>query len=155
MTLISVAVFSLYCGSRFVKKEEVHRISKDYEKVYVLKERIDIGNFDSLNKGAKIRVYFKTTGEYISVYAYPYSQPREEAQGKCILQIFESEFPDKKFKEELLRQRVDALIEEFKGKLDPRGGTSFDSELERGKAPPPSRGGGGGGGRGGRGRRGR
>ena len=41
---------ALACGSKLVRKEEVQRISKDYEGVYVVKERIDVGNFDSLNK---------------------------------------------------------------------------------------------------------
>jgi len=106
------------CSSRLVKKEEIQRISKDYEKVYTLKDRVEVGNFDSLGKGAKVRLYFKTTGEYVSVYAYPYSQLREEASGKNILQLFEGDFPNKKFSEEILRSRIANLVEEYKGKLD-------------------------------------
>ena len=82
----------IHCSSRLVKKEEIQRISKDYEKVYSLKERVEIGNFDSLNKGAKVKIYFKTTGDYISIYAYPHSQAREEAVGKNVLQLFEADF---------------------------------------------------------------
>ena len=106
------------CGSRFIKKEEIQRISKDYEGVYVLRERVETGNFDSLNKGARVKIFFKAAGDYVSVYAYPYSQPREEAVGKNILQLFEGDFPDKKFSEELLRQRISDLVEEYKGKPD-------------------------------------
>jgi type II secretion system-associated lipoprotein len=106
------------CSSRLVKKEEIQRISKDYEKVYILKDRVEVGNFDSLGKGAKVRLYFKAAGEYVSVYAYPYSQLREEANGKNILQLFEGDFPDKKFSEEVFRTRIGNLVEEYKGKLD-------------------------------------
>lgn len=140
----------LYCSSRFVKKEEVQRISKDYEKVYALKERVEVGNFDSLNKGAKVKIYFKATGEYISIYAYPHSQAREEAVGKNILQLFDTDFPDKKFSEEVFRQRLSLLFEEYKGKLDKIPvDQGFGSDLTQGKQPPadgakPSRGGGGG-----------
>ena len=151
LILISLTV-GIACGSRFVKKDEVVKISKDYEKVYVLKERIDIGNFESLNKGAKMRIYFKATGEYVSVYAYPYSQPREEAQGKCILQLFEADFPNKKFSEQVLRERIAALLEEHKGRLDAAAGGSFaGSDLQKVTPLPPQKGGGGGG-RGGSGR---
>ena len=153
--LLLTALFAAAgCGSRFVKKDDVVKVSKDYEKIYVLKERIDIGNFESLNKGAKVRIYFKTTGEYVSVYAYPYSQPREEAQGKSILQLFETDFPNKKFNDQVLRDRIGALLEEYKGKLDAGAKGGFEnSEIQRTTPPPPQKGGGGGGG--GRGRRGR
>lgn len=142
------------CSSRLVKKEEIVRISKEYEKVYVLKEKIDVGNFDSLNKGAKVRIFFKTSGDYVSIYAYPYSQPREEAVGKNILQLFESDFPNKKFSEQVLRERIAALLEEYKGNVDklPKQ-ASFDTDLQRGN-PQPAKGGGrpAGGARGRRGR---
>jgi len=113
LLLVSVA-----CGSRFIKKEDIQRISKDYEGVYVLRERVETGNFDSLNKGARVKIFFKAAGDYVSVYAYPYSQPREEAVGKNILQLFEGDFPDRKFSEEFLRQRIGELVEEYKVKPD-------------------------------------
>jgi type II secretion system-associated lipoprotein len=150
----------LYCTSRLVKKEDIQRISKDYDKVYSLKERVEVGNFDSLNKGAKVKIYFKATGDYISIYAYPYSQPREEAVGKNVMQLFESDFPDKQFKEEVFKQKLATLFEEYKGKLDKIPiDQGFGTDLQKGKAPPadglkPSRSGGGGG-RSGKGRRGR
>ncbi|MFO1479490.1 MAG: type II secretion system-associated lipoprotein [Turneriella sp.] len=114
----SLALVLFACGSRFIKKEEIQRISKNYEGVYVLRERVETGNFDSLNKGARVKIFFKAAGDYVSIYAYPYSQPREEAVGKNILQLFESDFPDKKFSEEVLRQRISDLVEEYKGKPD-------------------------------------
>ena len=104
------------CGSRVIRKEEIQRISKDYEGVYVLRNQIDTGNFDSLNKGARVKIFFKAASDYVSVYAYPYSQAREEAVGKNILQLFEGDFPDKKFDEQLLRARLAELLEEYKGK---------------------------------------
>lgn len=116
--VIATVVLTAACGSRFVKKEEIQRISKDYEGVYVLRQRVETGNFDSLNQGARVKIFFKATGEYVSVYAYPYSQPREEAVGKNILQLFEGDFPDKKFSEAVLRERIAALVEEYKGKPD-------------------------------------
>lgn len=106
------------CGSRFIRKEEIQRLSKDYEGVYVLRESVETGNFESLNKGARVRIFFKAAADYVSVYAYPHSQQREEAEGKNILQLFESDFPDKKFSEEILRQRLSELIEEYRGKSD-------------------------------------
>jgi len=129
---------AIACGSKLVRKEEVQRISKEYEGVYAVKERIDVGNFDTLNKGARVRIFFKTAGDYVSVYAYPYSQPREEANGKNILQMFEGDFPNKKFSEELLKQRIAALVEEYKGKLDkPAPDKGFGTDLSKGKLPPP------------------
>lgn len=128
--VLGVAALCAACGSRLVKKEDIQRISKDYEKIYVIKDRVETGNFDSLGKGAKVRIYFKAAGEYISVYAYPHSQLREEASGKNILQLFETDFPDKKFKEEILRERIAALVEEYKGKGD---------EVEKKPAKRPGR----------------
>lgn len=119
MFILLALAFVAACGSKLVRKEEVQRISKDYEGIYVVKDRIDVGNFDSLNKGARVKIFFKTAGDYVSVYAYPYSQPREEANGKNILQMFEGDFPDKKFSEELLRKRIADLVEEHTGKLPP------------------------------------
>lgn len=104
------------CGSRLVKKEDIQRISKDYEGVYVLRETVETGNFDSLTKGARVRIFFKATNDYIAVYAYPHTQPREEAVGKNILQLFESDFPNRKFDEQFLRKRLAQLLEEYKGK---------------------------------------
>lgn len=153
--IVIALIAGIGCGSRFVKKEEVVKFSKEYDKVYTLKERIEIGNFETLNKGAKMRIYFKTTGEYISIYAYPYSQPREEAQGKCILQVFETDFPDKKFKDQILRDRIAVLLEEYKGKLDATAKNSFETDLQRATPLPPQKGDAGGRGGAGRGRRGR
>jgi type II secretion system-associated lipoprotein len=118
IALAALATLLVACGSRFVKKEEIQRISKDYEGVYVLRQRVETGNFDSLNKGARVKIFFKAAGDYVSVYAYPYSQPREEAVGKNILQLFEGDFPDKKFNEALLRERLAELLEEYRGKSD-------------------------------------
>jgi type II secretion system-associated lipoprotein len=109
----------LHCGGKFVRKDDVQRISKDYEQVFALKKKIDIGNFDSLNQGAKVKIFFKTAGDYVSVYAYPYSQPREEAVGKNILQMFESDFPNKIFSEQVFRDKLATLIEPYNGRLDP------------------------------------
>lgn len=107
------------CGGKFVRTADVQKISQDYEGVYSLKKKIDTGNYESLNQGAKVKIYFKTAGEYVSVYAYPYSQSREEASGKNILQLFDTDFPDKKFSESLLREKLDAIIEKHHGRLDP------------------------------------
>lgn len=119
ISLLAVLAPILFaCGSRFIKKEEIQKISKDYEGVYVLRESVETGNFDSLNKGARVKIFFKAAADYVSIYAYPYSQPREEAVGKNILQLFEGDFPEKKFSEALLRQRIGDLVEEYKGKPD-------------------------------------
>lgn len=153
--LLFLGAFVLACGGKFVRKEQVQQISKDYEGVYVLKEKVDVGNFDTLNKGAKVKIYFKTSGDYVAVQAYPYSQPREEAVGKNILQLFEGDFPDKKFDEKIFRERIALVVEEYKGKLDsvsPAKG--FGSDLQKGSAPPPAKDSNPGAtGRGGRGRR--
>jgi len=114
------------CSGKFVRKEELQKIAADYTGVYSIKEKIDIGNRDSLNKGAKIKIYFKTSGEFVSVYAYPYSQSREEAVGKNILQLFQTDFPNKKFSDSVFRERLNELIEE----------TTL-SEKEKLAPPPP------------------
>ncbi len=116
--LVALILLVMACSSKLVRKEEIQRISKEYEGVYVIKDRVDVGNFDNLNKGARVKVFFKTAGDYVSVYAYPYSQPREEAVGKNILQLFDTDFPDKKFSEEVLKQRIAQVVEEYKGKPD-------------------------------------
>jgi len=161
-SFVFLAVIALCaCGSKFVRKDDIHRISKDYEGIYVLKQTVEIGNFDSLNKGAKIRIYFKATGDYISIYAYPYSQVREEAVGKNIMQIFESDFPDGQFSEEKFREKLGSMVEPYQGKIDKLPTQNdFGSDLKKGYAPTPaktsggdSRGRGGRGGRGGQGRR--
>lgn len=124
MRFLNLAVFPILvlslitCGGKFIKKEDIQRISKDYEGVYVLRSNVETGNFESLSKGARVRLYFKAAGDYVAVYAYPHMQPREEAEGKNILQLFEGDFPDKKFSAEFLRQRLDELVEEYKGKSE-------------------------------------
>ncbi|MBV6492152.1 MAG: hypothetical protein LDLANPLL_00143 [Turneriella sp.] len=114
--ILFIILTALSCSSRFVKKEEVQKFSKDYEKIYLLKKKIEVGNFETLNENAKVRIYFKTTGDYISVYAYPYSQNREEAVGKNILQFFDTDFPNKKFDPQVLKEKLAMLIEEDTGK---------------------------------------
>jgi len=114
--ILFIILTALSCSSRFVKKEEVQEFSKDYEKIYLLKKKIEVGNFETLNENAKVRIYFKTTGDYISVYAYPYSQNREEAVGKNILQLFDTDFPNKKFDPQVLKEKLAMLIEEDTGK---------------------------------------
>jgi len=116
--LIIALVFLPFCSSKLVKKDEVVRISKDFEGIFQLKDKVDVGNFESLNKGAKVKLIFKAGGEFVSVAAYPYTQPREEAAGKIILQVFEGDFPNKKWSEDLFRARLSELVEEFKGKLE-------------------------------------
>lgn len=124
MRFYSLVFFSIWalapiaCGSKFIRKEDIQRISKDYEGVYLLRTNVETGNFESLSKGARVRLYFKAAGDYVAVYAYPYLQPREEAEGKNILQLFEGDFPDKKFSAEFLRRRLDELVEDYKDKGD-------------------------------------
>lgn len=111
--LFAFSILTLECGSAFIRKSDVKDLSKNYEGEYSVRERIDVGNFENLNKGARVKIFFKTTGDYVTVYAYPYSQAREEAVGKNILQLFEQDFPDRKFSTKYIEERLALLIEPY------------------------------------------
>ncbi|HRP68173.1 MAG TPA: type II secretion system-associated lipoprotein [Turneriella sp.] len=130
---LATALILLSCSSRFVKKEDVQEFSKEYEKTYVLKKNIEVGNFETLNEGAKVRVYFKTAGDYIAVYAYPYSQKREEAVGKNILQVFDADFPDKKFNPQVIRDKLAPLIAEEDAVKTEKKSTKTKKEKKKNK----------------------
>lgn len=111
--LIAISILTLQCGSAFIRKADVKDLSKNYEGEYSVRERIDVGNFENLNKGARVKIFFKSTGDYVTVYAYPYSQAREEAVGKNILQLFEQDFPERKFSAQYIEERLAILIEPY------------------------------------------
>ena len=73
-----VFLVTIACGSRVIKKEEIQRISKHYEGVYLLRDRVETGNFDSLNKGARVKIFFKAAGALFWLTALPFSPPGEE-----------------------------------------------------------------------------
>ena len=112
--LIGISVSSIMCSGRFVKKDEIQYLEKKYAKEYVTKQKIDIGNNQFMKSGMKVLLFFSSGSESVKVYAYPANQPREEAQGKNILYLFETDFPDEKYKREIFEEKLAALVEEAK-----------------------------------------
>lgn len=99
------------CSGRFVKKEELMELEKKYSGVYVMKQKVDVGNNQSVAQGSRVRLYFRSDSDSIKVYAYPFNQSREMAIGKNILLLFEEDFPKETYDRAFLEEKLKELVE--------------------------------------------
>ncbi|MDH5716253.1 MAG: type II secretion system-associated lipoprotein [Spirochaetia bacterium] len=106
---IVFTIFS-FCSGRFVKREELNYFSEKYAATYVLKKEIDIGNNKTMKAGTQVKLYFISDSSSVKVYAYLPALAREEAVGKNILLLFESDFPDEKYDREFLEKRLEEIL---------------------------------------------
>jgi len=112
------------CSGRFVKRDELKYLRTQYKGVFISIKDIDIGNNQTLKKGTKIKLYFRSGGESVKVYAYLFGKSRESAEGKNILYLFESDFTKAKLKEEGYKFDKSRFIDEeynrtyFQSRLD-------------------------------------
>ena len=98
------------CSSRFVKKEELGQLQKEFGGVYVLTKPVDIGNNQKAERGAKVKLYFFSGSDSIKVYAYPHTQPRESALGKNILLLFNIDFPEEEWDKKFFREKLFSIL---------------------------------------------
>lgn len=103
-----------HCTINFVKNNKLKSLEKDYAGVYLLKKDISITPDDTLKAGTRVRLYFFSGSDSIKVYAYEANQRREEAVGKNILYLFETDFPDGKYDDKILAGNLKELLQKTK-----------------------------------------
>ncbi|MDH4199838.1 MAG: type II secretion system-associated lipoprotein [Spirochaetia bacterium] len=104
----------VHCTISFVKDDELRTLESQYTGIYSVKKDINVTNDNILRAGTRIRLYFLSGTNSIKVYAYDFDEPRENALGKNILYLFESDFPENKFQKEILEKRISELLNKVK-----------------------------------------
>jgi len=94
------------CALSFVKDDTLKALEKKYEGIYLCLTEMDIGNEDTMKSGTKVRLYFQSGTNSIKVYGYPIESPREQAIGKNIMYLFDTDFPDNKFEESVFDKKL-------------------------------------------------
>ena len=107
---IILIVFLFQCSARFVRKEELGKLKKEFGGVYVLTKPVDIGNNQKAEQGAKVKLYFFSGSDSIKVYAYPHTQPRESALGRNILLLFDSDFPKEEWDKKFFKEKLFSIL---------------------------------------------
>lgn len=112
--ILASLLFVLSCSRDFIKEPEFSAINEKYSGVYIIKEKVDIGNEETMAAGSRVKIYIQTTDESVKVYAYNVKEDREQAVGKNILYLFKTDFPDKKFDAEFFDQELQKILKEAK-----------------------------------------
>ena len=99
-----------FCSGRFVKREELKFLHEKYQGDFILKKKVDVGNNETMKAGTKVKVYFRSDSESVKVYAYKANEPREQAMGKNIIYLFETDFPDEEYDRKIFLQKLDAVF---------------------------------------------
>jgi len=98
------------CMKSFIKDSDLMQLEKRYEGVYILIKDTSIGNRRELKAGTKVRLYFTSGKGSVKVYAYSPDEDRETALGDNILYLFESDFPDNVFDDELFEMKLFEVV---------------------------------------------
>ena len=98
------------CSGRFVKRDELDYLHKKYNGTYIISQKIDVGNKDEIKAGTRVKLFFTSNSESVKVYAFKFNVPREQAIGKNILYLFETDFPDEEYDRQLFEKKLAALV---------------------------------------------
>ena len=113
--LISILTsVALSCSGKLVKDEQVRELDEKYMGEYVTTTTIDIGNLETMKAGTKVKLYFQSGKKSIKVYAYPVHETREQAMAKSIVILFKSDFPDEKYDQAMLEQKIGEVVRKEK-----------------------------------------
>ena len=113
LTLLSLLIFGA-CSARFVNQTELKSLKEKYLGTYVILKAVDIGNNRKAERGSKVKLYFAATSESVKVYAYPHTEPREEAIGNNILYLFEDDFPTEAWDREFFEKKLSEIVKKIK-----------------------------------------
>ena len=102
------------CSPRFVKEDQIKEIEKKYTGTYILKKDIEVGVNELLKTGTKVKLYIVSGRKLIKVYAYPVKEDRESTLGQNILLLFETDFPDRKFNQEVFDKKLNEIVRKAK-----------------------------------------
>jgi len=109
--LLPYVVLNLsFCNQKFVKRDEIKVLQKKYSGEYFLLKKIETSNNESLKKGSRIKIYFRSGSHSIKAYAYPYNEDRETVMGDNILYLFDNEFEKKKYNRESFEKKLAEII---------------------------------------------
>lgn len=94
--LISISLFS-FCQRRLILREGVADLNEHYkDRVYILKENINVGNNEILKKDTHVKIWIESTASLLKVKCYSSTEEREYAIGKLIMYIVNDDYKDKK-----------------------------------------------------------
>ena len=104
------AVFLAGCTLSYVKEDTLKSLEKKYEGIYVCLKDLPTGNDEFMKSGTRVRLYFQSGSNSLKVYAYPFDISREQSIGKNILYLFDTDFPDNKFEEIVLENKLQEIV---------------------------------------------
>ncbi len=97
------------CSHHLVKKESLIVLNEYYsDKTYYLKDNIQIGNNETIQKGASVKIWIESTPSLLKVKCYPSTEEREYAIGKLIIYIVNEDYKSKS----MTREELDKIIAE-------------------------------------------
>ena len=110
-SLLAIVVLT-DCSARFVKRKQLRELNKELggEKIYVLQKTVDIGNGKSLEKGARVRIWFESNTFSVKVKGYKVDEERESAWGKNIIYLHEGEFKNENYDKAVLMKKFGELL---------------------------------------------
>ncbi len=102
-------IFFGYCSHRLIKKENLYEFNEYYkDKTYYLKDNVNVGNNETIKKGASVKIWIESTASLLKVKCYPSEEEREYSIGKLIIYLVNEEYKDKT----ITKEALDKIIEE-------------------------------------------
>lgn len=107
--VLTAACLGSSCAS-FLKDRDVASLKEYEQKIYTLKK--DVGEGEHfLPKGRVVKIFLKTTGDYIKVYCYPPEVEFVRAPRVLMLYLFEDDFDKKLFDRKRFEDRLFGLVD--------------------------------------------
>lgn len=112
LVIIMVMVSALGCSSPWVKPAAQAELKEQYQegKVYKLKKDIVVDTRRKLNKGTKVRIFFRFDPDWVKVYAYPHDQERVKVMPILAVYLIKDDLAEKPIRE-TLNQKLQELFQ--------------------------------------------
>lgn len=108
--LLLLLIIALTACSTFIPEEESDRLKLiNQSGEYVLVDKIE-RNGIILEKNTTVNLVVVTSDEWVKVYAYRSAEGLLASNRIIILYMFESDFPDKKFKRDLFNKELEKIV---------------------------------------------
>ena len=86
------------CSQRLIEKAKLREINEYYdEKVYLLKEDLNLSTDEVWKKGTLVRIYIESTPSLLKLKVYPANESRENSTGKLASYLINDDVKKKKY----------------------------------------------------------
>lgn len=108
-----LALTDFACSGRFVVREKLRALNDELakDKIYLLKEDVEIGNGEKLAKGSRVRIYVSSDSFSVKVKAYRHDEIRESVIAKNIIFMYEGQFKNEEFEKEVFMKEFNRLLQ--------------------------------------------